>query len=108
MPKGKNDSDARVMARLDAEGQALLRKARAATGKSTSAVIKAALRLYAGTLSNGTPLEILQRCGVVGAVTGPTHLSETYKQHVDDAAKLAKSRATCWPESVRAQRTCSS
>ena len=78
---------ARVITRLDEEEQAILRRARAATGKNTSGVIKAALRCYAQTLTTETALEIFERFGIVGAVSGPTDLSETYKEQVDYSDK---------------------
>lgn len=83
-----NAPDSRVIARLDDEERAMLERVRALTGKNTSAVIKAALRAYAQTLlADVSPLEIFERHGVVGAVSGPTDLSETYKDHVDYSAK---------------------
>jgi hypothetical protein len=88
----KGKSDARVMTRLDEEEQAILRRARALTGKNTSGVIKAALRAYARTLPGATPLEIFERCGVVGASEGPVDLSATYKARIDYAAKHGKKR----------------
>ena len=83
----KTGADARVIARLDQEERVLLRRARAATGKNTSSVLKAALRLYARTLPGESPLALFERCGVVGAVSGPRDLSETYKQRIDYSAK---------------------
>lgn len=83
----KHGTDGRVIARLDEEEQALLRRARAATGKNTSAVIKAALRLYAQSLPRKAPLEIFEDCGAIGAAGGPEDLSETYKDRVDYASK---------------------
>ena len=81
-------SDNRVMARLDDEERALLERVRELTGKNTSAIIKAALRLYADSLSaERSPLEVFERHGLVGAVSGPTDLSETYKREVDYAEK---------------------
>jgi hypothetical protein len=79
--------DTRVITRLDEEERAILRRARARTGQNTSAVIKAALRLYAQTLPSESPLELFERFGVVGAVSGPKDLSETYKSRVDYSAK---------------------
>jgi hypothetical protein len=86
----KSSGDARVITRLDEEEQAILRRARATTGKNTSGVIKAALRLYARTLPKETPVEIFERCGVVGAISGPTDLSETYKGLIDYSGKHGK------------------
>jgi hypothetical protein len=86
---GKN-AGRRVTTRLDEDEQAILRRARAATGKTTSGVIKAALRLYDRALPSETPLEIFERHGVVGAVSGPSDLSETYKQQVDYSGKGAR------------------
>ena len=83
----KPDSDDRVITRLDAEERAILRRARASTGKNTSSVIKAALRLYAQTLPDETPLAILERCGVVGAIDGPKDLAATYKARIDYSRK---------------------
>jgi hypothetical protein len=83
----KVPADARIIARLDEEERAILRRARAATGKNTSAVIKAALRVFAQTLPGESPLSIFERLGVVGAVSGPRDLSETYKQHIDYSHK---------------------
>lgn len=83
----KSGTDARVITRLDDEEQAILRRAKAATGKNTSGVIKAALRLYAKTLPAETPIELFQRCGVIGALSGPTDLSDTYKRHIDYSSK---------------------
>ena len=79
--------DTRVIARLDDEERAILRRARSATGKNTSSIIKAALRLYARTLPADSPLSIFERHGVLGAISGPRDLSETYKQRVDYSAK---------------------
>ena len=83
----KPDPDSRVIARLDAEEQALLRRAREVTGQNTSGVIKAALRQYATGLPQRSALDILRERGVVGAVEGPTDLSESYKQYVDYSKK---------------------
>ena len=88
MPDDKADS--RVIARLDEEERALLRRARALTGKNTSGVIKAALRLYAETLPKKTAVELFEEHGVLGAASGPVDLSETYKERIDYSAKLAK------------------
>jgi uncharacterized protein (DUF1778 family) len=79
--------DTRVITRLDDEERAILRRARATTGQNTSAIIKAALRLYARTLPSETPIELFERFGVVGAVSGPEDLSETYKALVDYSSK---------------------
>ena len=84
---GRQGSDTRVITRLDEEEQAILRRARATTGKNTSGVIKAALRVYARTLPKETPVEIFERCDVIGAIAGPTDLSETYKAHIDYSRK---------------------
>jgi len=86
----KQGSDTRVITRLDEEEQAILRRARATTGKNTSGVIKAALRVYARTLPKETPVEIFERCGVIGAISGPTDLSETYKTQIDYSGKHGK------------------
>ncbi len=83
----KAPPDARVIARLDEEERAILRRARAATGKTTSSVIKAALRVFARTLPGESALATFERHGVVGAISGPRDLSETYKQHVDYSDK---------------------
>lgn len=88
MPKSSDD---RVTARLDDEERAILDRVRSVTGKNTSAVIKAALRVYAeSVLSDAEPLEVFERHGVVGAVSGPSDLSETYKGRVDYSAKHGK------------------
>ncbi len=79
--------DTRVITRLDDEERAILRRARATTGQNTSAIIKAALRLYAQTLPSETPIELFERFGVVGAVSGPEDLSETYKSRIDYSSK---------------------
>ncbi len=83
----QDGSSARVIARLDAEELAIMRRARRVTGKSTTAVVKAALRLYGESLGADEPLEIFRRFGVVGSIEGPTDLSETYKQRVDYSGK---------------------
>jgi len=83
----KSKTDARVIARLDANEQALLRRAREVTGKNTSAVIKAALRQYVASLPGASPIAIFRERGVIGAVSGPTDLSEKYKELVDYATK---------------------
>lgn len=88
----KTDSDARVIARLDEEERAILRRVRAATGKNTSAIIKAALRSYEKTLARESPLEILARRGVIGAVSGPRDLSERYKELIDYTNKVGGKR----------------
>lgn len=75
----------RVIARLDEQEQAILRRARVVTGKNSSEVIRLALRCYARTLASETPLEIFERHGVVGAAAGPTGLSENYKARIDYA-----------------------
>ena len=54
---------------------------------TTSGVIKSALRVYAKTLPSEAPLAIFERCGVVGAISGPADLSQTYKQHIDYSGK---------------------
>jgi uncharacterized protein (DUF1778 family) len=87
MPKRKPKADARVIARLDDEEQEILRLARAATGQNTSAVIKAALRSYGKSLPRESALAIFERHGVIGAVSGPSNLSETYKSLVDYSHK---------------------
>jgi hypothetical protein len=81
-------SDERVIARLDPEEQAILQRARALTGQNTSGVVKAALRAYGESLPQEAPLEIFERFGVVGAVHGPTDLSERVKDALDFRAKL--------------------
>ena len=86
----KNRKDARVIARLDEEEQVILRRARFVTGQNTSEVIKAALRLYSQSLPREPSIQIFERCGVVGAISGPTDLSESYKQHIDYSAKHGK------------------
>jgi hypothetical protein len=83
----KSDQGFRVIARLDAEERAILRRARAKTGQNTSAIIKAALRHYAQTLPAETPLQIFERLGVLGAATGPRDLSDTYKERLDFSKK---------------------
>lgn len=83
----RSKADARVITRLDEEEQAILRRARAATGKNTSGVIKAALRHYAKSLPAESSFALFERCGVIGAVSGPTELSEAYKQHIDYSDK---------------------
>ena len=83
----KPKSDSRVIARLDEEEQAILRRARASTGQNTSSVIKAALRAYAKTLATESPFDLFERHGVIGAASGPTDLSETYKSLLDYANK---------------------
>lgn len=83
----KPTEDARVIARLDPEEREILRRARATTGKNTSGVIKAALRAYGKTLPGESALAIFERCGVLGAVSGPTDLSETYKEVLDFGRK---------------------
>jgi len=91
MPKSSDSvpppPDTRVITRLDEEERAILRRARATTGQNTSAIIKAALRLYARTLPSETPIELFERFGVVGAVAGPEHLSDTYKSLIDYSNK---------------------
>jgi hypothetical protein len=72
---------------MDPEEREILRRARARTGKNTSGVIKAALRAYAKTLPGESALEIFERCGVLGAVSGPTDLSENYKELLDFGRK---------------------
>lgn len=81
----------RVNARLDADEAELLARARARTGKSTSAIIKEALRLYCAELPSDSPLEIFSRHGVVGVVVGPADLSETHKERIDFSAKAGRS-----------------
>lgn len=71
--------DTRVTVRFGVEEQALLQQVRARTGASTSVVIKTALRLYAQTLPQESPLRLFERHGLVGAFAGPTTLSERYK-----------------------------
>lgn len=85
MPKRNDD---RVIARLDPEEQAIVRRARALTGQNTSGVVKAALRAYGATLPQEAPIEIFERFGVVGAVEGPTDLSERVKDALDFRAEL--------------------
>lgn len=80
--------DNRVIARLDEEERALLERVRSLTGQNTSAVMKAALRAYAKSLlDERSPLDIFRRHGVVGAASGPTDLSETYKEQIDYSSK---------------------
>lgn len=83
----KDTQDARIIARLDIEEREILRRARAATGKNTSAIVKAALREYEKTLPVESALEIFARFGVVGAVSGPRDLSERYKSSIDFSIK---------------------
>lgn len=83
----KVKSDSRVIARLGDEERAILRRVRAATGQNTSSVIKAALRAYAKTLPAESPIELFERCGAIGVVSGPTDLSETYKRAIDFSDK---------------------
>lgn len=87
MAKRKTDSDARVIARLGEEEREILRRARTSTGQNTSAVIKAALRLYGTSLERESALAIFERNGVVGAVSGPRNLSASYKELVDFSHK---------------------
>jgi len=88
--KSNTATDARVIARLDPEEREILRRARAATGKNTSAVIKAALRAYEKTLPRRSALALFEQHGVIGAISGPRDLSETYKSHLDYSAKQGK------------------
>ncbi len=83
----KPDSDSRIIARLDEEERAILRRVRAATGKNTSAIVKAALRAYEKTLPRESALAIFERSGVIGAVSGPRNLSESYKEAIDYSHK---------------------
>ena len=83
----RSASEGRITTRLNEEEQAILRRARSVTGKTTSGVIKTALRAYAKTLPSEAPLAIFERCGVVGAISGPTDLSETYKQQITYTGK---------------------
>lgn len=83
----KSSADSRVITRLDEEEQAILRRARVVTGKNTSGVIKAALRLYAKTLPAESPVDVFERRGVIGAISGPKDLSENYKQQIDYSKK---------------------
>ena len=85
--RDRRDKGQRINARLDAEENELLERARALTGKSTSAIIKEALRMYCAELPSESPLEIFVRHGVVGAVAGPEDLSETYKDRIDFSDK---------------------
>jgi uncharacterized protein (DUF1778 family) len=86
----KVSRDARIITRLDSEERDILRRARAATGKTTSAVVKAALREYEKTLPRESALEIFERFGVVGAISGPRDLSERYKHLLDFSSKHGK------------------
>lgn len=88
--KKAGDVGQRVNARLDAEESELLERARAQTGKSTSAIIKEALRLYCADLPRESPLEIFTRHGVVGAVSGPEDLSANYKDRIDFSKKAGR------------------
>lgn len=88
--KSRSSPDARVITRLDPEEREILRRAREVTGKNTSGVIKAALRVYEKTLLRSSALEIFEQHGVVGAISGPSDLSETYKQQIDYSAKHGK------------------
>ena len=56
----------------------------------SGSVVKAALREYDKTLPRQSALEIFERFGVVGAVTGPRDLSERYKQLRDFSSKHGK------------------
>lgn len=87
MAKQKPDTDARVIARLDEEEREILRRARATTGQNTSAIIKAALRLYGDSLARESALAIFERKGLIGALSGPRNLSESYKELVDYSSK---------------------
>jgi len=87
MPKRKADVDERVIARLGEEEREILRRARVSTGQNTSAIIKAALRLYGDALKRESALAIFERNGLVGALSGPRNLSETYKGLLDFAPK---------------------
>ena len=89
--KKPGDVGQRVNARLDAEESELLERARTRTGKSTSAIIKEALRLYCADLPKESPLEIFAKHGVVGAVSGPEDLSENYKERIDFSKKAGRS-----------------
>jgi hypothetical protein len=62
----------------------------AATGKNTSAIVKAALRDYEKTLPRQSALEIFGRFGVIGAVSGPRDVSERYKRLIDFSTKHGK------------------
>ncbi|MDD9941830.1 MAG: ribbon-helix-helix protein, CopG family [Myxococcales bacterium] len=88
--RNPHDVGERINARLDAEESELLERARALTGKSTSAIIKEALRLYCADLPRESPLEIFVRHGVVGAIEGPEDLSESYKDRVDFSKKAGR------------------
>jgi uncharacterized protein (DUF1778 family) len=86
----KTSQDARIIARLDSEERDILRRARAATGKNTSAIVKAALREYEKTLPRQSALKIFERFGVIGAISGPRDVSERYKRLLDFSSKHGK------------------
>lgn len=56
----KSDPDARIIARLDEEERAILRRVRAVTGKNPSAIVKAALRAYEKALPRESALAIFE------------------------------------------------
>ena len=73
----------RINARIDDDLALKLEELSRATGKSTSAIIKAALEAYiesARTNSEVRPKLALERAGFIGCESGEPQLSQTYKQ----------------------------
>ena len=68
--------------RLTDSDQAVLDKVAAATGKSQSDVIKAALHLYAERVPPKTPAELARELGLVGGFAGPADLAENARRYL--------------------------
>ena len=73
----------RLNARVDAELARKVEELSRATGKSASAIIKAALEAYienARVSGKVHPRLALERAGLIGCAEGEADLSQTYKQ----------------------------
>jgi len=77
-----DDMTARINARLDDDLAAQLEQTRKLTGKSTSAILKDALKLYFARdqPAKKRPYEIMQEMGFIGCGKGEPNLSTDYKK----------------------------
>ena len=80
----------RLNARLEADLARKLERLRRMTGKSVTAIVKAALEAYYDRLHDGkeSAREVLESCGFVGCADGGPNLSTGYKAALRDS--LAK------------------
>ncbi len=78
----------RINARVDDELAKKVEELRRLTGKSASAIIKAALEAYFETVKGSSevrPRHVLEQAGFIACVHGEPNLSRDYKRELSDS-----------------------